>query len=77
MWLGVQAMAVANEVLEAQRSILRELSCDVFPRFQAHAMYEALCEEIGPDWRYHQHQRQQHRPLTYPCKAGRQGLACT
>lgn len=46
------ALSIGHEVLEAQRSLLRELASDIFPRFQAHPFYEALCEEIGPEWRY-------------------------
>ncbi len=38
-------------MLEAQRSLLRELAADIFPRFQSHPFYETLCEEIGPEWR--------------------------
>lgn len=45
------ALSIGHEVLAAQRSLLRELAADIFPRFQAHPFYEALCEEVGPEWR--------------------------
>lgn len=45
-------MNVASELLDSQRSLLRELACDVWPRFQASPIYEALCEEIGTAGRY-------------------------
>jgi len=56
-----EALGIGHEVLEAQRSLLRELASDVYPRFQSHPLYEALCEEIGPEWRT---ARASHRPLT-------------
>lgn len=51
----LQAMNVASELLDSQRSLLRELACDVWPRFQASLIYEALCEEIGTAGRYVPH----------------------
>jgi len=55
------ALGIGHEVLGAQRSLLRELASDIFPRFQSHTLYEALCEEISPDWRL---ARAQQQPLT-------------
>lgn len=45
------ALAIGHEVLEAQRSLLQELTSEIFPRFQSSPLYEALCEEIGYVWR--------------------------
>lgn len=45
------ALGIGHEVLEAQRALLRELTSEIFPRFQSSPLYEALCEEIGGEAR--------------------------